>query len=368
MKFKAPPLHIAILIAMIAGLAAGRLVPSCVPYVQPLGQIFLRLLRMLVVPLVFVSILDGIMQVGSLQRLSRLGMKTLLFYGATNFLAVAVSLVMVNVIRPGVGVHLFGQAPETAGPTGKIWELVPDNIFASFARGETLQVILVAVLFGAALVVLGKRMESLRRVIGEANELLMTVTSWVILMAPIGVFGLIAAMAGTFDASVLSGVGKFAATILLSLLIHGAITLPVIFKIYARRPLGRFLKNAEPALVSAFSTSSSSATLPITMDCIEKKEGISRDVAGFVLPVGATVNMDGTAIYEAAACLFVAQALGVDLTLGQQILVFFTASLAAVGAASIPSAGLVTLAMVLTAVGLPLEGIGFLLAMTGRWI
>lgn len=362
MKLKAPPLHVAILLAMAAGAVLGRFLPQAVPFVAPLGQIFLRILKMLVIPLTFVSILDGVARAGSMERLSRIGFKTLVFYAATNALAVITSLLLVNWIRPGVGVTIFGHAPAIPAPSGQVWEIIPDNLVAAFARGDTIQIILAAVFFGSGLVVLTQKVPLLRQAVGEANELLLTVTGWVINLAPVGVFGLIAAMAGTFDMSVLAGVGKFAATIILGLLIHGGITLPLLFKIFSNRPLGRFVKNMEPALVSAFSTSSSSATLPITLECIEKEEKISRDIAGFVLPLGATVNMDGTAIYEAAACLFVAQALGVDLTFGQQILVFLTAMLAAVGAAAIPSAGLVTLAMVLTAVKLPLDGIGFLLA------
>jgi Na+/H+-dicarboxylate symporter len=208
---------------------------------------------------------------------------------------------------------------------------------------------------------MGEKAKKLKQAAGEANELMMAITSGVIEFAPIGVFGLIATMAGSFDMSLLMGVGKFALTIILGLAIH-FVTLSVMFRIFSNRPYGRFLKNMEPALMMSFSTSSSAATLPVTMECIEKKENISPEVAGFVLPLGATVNMDGTAIYEAAACLFIAQALGVHLALGQQIVVLVTAAMAAIGAAAVPSAGLVTLALVLNAVRLPLDGIGFLLA------
>ncbi|HTL46611.1 MAG TPA: dicarboxylate/amino acid:cation symporter [Verrucomicrobiae bacterium] len=361
MTFKRPPLHTSIFAAMILGAIVGKLFPQCVPWVQPLGMIFLRLLKLLVVPLTFISIVYGIASIGSMEKLSKMGAKTMGFYLTTNLLAVTTSLILSNVIKPGVGVTVFGSKPNAVPAPGPFWEVVPDNMFSAFVRADTMQIIVVALLFGAGLVFMGEKAKKLKQAAGEANELMMAITSGVIEFAPIGVFGLIATMAGSFDMSLLMGVGKFALTIILGLAIH-FVTLSVMFRIFSNRPYGRFLKNMEPALMMSFSTSSSAATLPVTMECIEKKENISPEVAGFVLPLGATVNMDGTAIYEAAACLFIAQALGVHLALGQQIVVLVTAAMAAIGAAAVPSAGLVTLALVLNAVRLPLDGIGFLLA------
>lgn len=361
-KIKNAPLYALILAGMTLGFMFGFYFPEQADWAAPLGTIFMKLLRMMVIPLVFVSIVDGICRAGSIEKLSSLGGKTVAYYLATNALAVLTGLILVNVIRPGEGVTLFGHHPEQLVSAGHLFDVVPENIFRSFAQGDTLQIIFMAIVFGIGLVVLGDKAPSLRKAVSEANELFLGLTSKIILLAPIGIFGLMAVMAKSLDWSAFSGVMKFAVTILLGLLIHGAVTLVIFFKVFSNRSLGKFFKNVQPALLTAFSTSSSSATLPVSFDCVEKKEGISKEVAGFVLPVGATVNMDGTAIYEAVACLFIAQALGIELSLSAQVIVFFTASLAAIGAASIPSAGLITLAIVLTAVNLPLEGIGFLLA------
>lgn len=356
------PLHTQIFMGMFLGVLYGWLFPDDVTWIEPLGDIFLRLLKMLVMPLIFVSIVDGIARVGSAEKLSQLGLKTTAFYLTTNALAVLTSLILVNGIKPGVGVKIFGEAPENIGPSFSIGELIPKNIFQAFATGDTMQIIFVAILFGTGMAALGNETSTLKRWFEEANNLILKLAGWVIALAPLGVFSLLAQMVQALDIQALTGISKFAATLIIGLMIHGGITLPLFFKFFSDRPLLPFLKMMEPALLTSFSTSSSSATLPVTFDCIENRAKIPKEISGFVLPIGATVNMDGTAIYEAAACLFVAQAMGVDLTLGQQLIVFFTAALAAIGAAAIPSAGLVTLAMVLSAVNLPLEGIGFLLA------
>ena len=357
------PLHIQIFLGMFLGVIFALIYPDGVGYVTPLGSLFIRLLKMIVVPLIFVSIVDGINKVGNAQKLSQLGFKTTAFYLTTNLLAVLTSLILVNWIKPGVGVKIFGthKVPDVA-PAEHLFDFIPTNALQAFTTGNTIQIIFLAILFGVAILHMKDKIPTIITVFNEANELLLKLTGGLVALAPIGVFGLMAGMVKGMDWVTFFGVGKFALVILLGLLIHGGITLPLFFKAMSDRPLIPFVKMMEPALLSAFSTSSSSATLPITMECIEKKAGVSKEIAGFVLPVGATVNMDGTAIYEAAACLFVAQAIGIELSLAQQLIVFFMSALAAIGAAAIPSAGLVTLVMVLNAVNLPIEGIGFLLA------
>lgn len=358
------PLHISIFLGMFLGIAFGYLFPQYAGWVHPLGLIFLKLLKMIVIPLIFVSIVDGINQAGSMEKLSKLGGKTVLYYMATTALAVATSLILVNLIHPGTGVTLFGEKPEILNQSSGIhlMDFIPGNMLGAFVDSQALQIILIALMIGMGMVAMGERVGGLRKGFAEANALLMKITSVMIDFAPVGIFGLMANMASSFDMSAVSGVFKFVVTILAGLGIHALITLPIIFKIFSGRSLTHFVQSVYPALFSAFSTASSSATLPITLDCVEEREGISKETAGFVLPVGATVNMDGTAMYEAVACMFIAQALGVDMSFGAQLMIFFTATLAAVGAAAIPSAGLITLAIVLTAVKLPLEGIGFLLA------
>lgn len=356
------PFHYQIFIGIVFGIIFGLAFPNLVFIVKPFGVIFLKLLKLMVVPLIFVSLVDGVARVGSAERLSALGFRTAVFYLATNALSVITSLFLVNTIRPGDGVKIFGEKPAVPPPPTDFLNFIPQNFFKSLVEGDTMQIIFVALFFGVGLVAIKEKGKMLRELFSELNEWILKIVSFVMRLAPIGVFGLLAGMVQAFDWQALQGVGKFALTLLLGLLIHGCITLPLLFKIFSKRSLKEFVKTMEPALFTSFSTSSSAATLPVTMDCIENRAKIPKDIAGFVLPIGATVNMDGTAMYEAAACLFVAQSLGIDLNLGQQLIVFFTAALAAIGAAAIPSAGLVTLAMVLTAVHLPLEGIGFLLA------
>lgn len=356
------PFHFQILIGMILGLLWGIFLPDQVFLVAPLGQIFIKLLKMIVIPLIFVSVIDGINSVGSAKQLSKLGGRTVGYYVATNVLAVLVSLFLVNIIRPGAGVTVFGEGFEGMPSATGLFDFIPKNIFEALANGSSLQIIFVAILLGVGMVRLEGKTANLAQWFKEVNALLMKLTGMIIALAPIGVFGLIASMTQALDWGTFLGIGKFAVTIILSLLVHGAIVLPILLKVFTGRSIKDFFLAARPALLTAFSTSSSSATLPLTLKCVQEKGKVKKEIAGFVLPVGATVNMDGTAMYEATACLFIAQALGIDLSLSQQLIVFFTASLAAIGAASIPSAGLITLALVLNAVGLPLEGIGFLLA------
>jgi len=356
------PLYLQIFAGMGAGLVFGILLPNQVAWIAPLGTIFLKLLKMIVIPLIFVSIVDGITRMGNIQKLSSLGWKTIVYYLGTNVLAVFVSLILVNMIQPGEGVKAFGTSAADYATKGFSLEIIPSNIVASFAQGNSIQIIFVAILLGIALVVMFQKVPHIISLISEAHDILLSITGFLVRLAPIGVFGLMASMVSALDWQVFVGIGKFAITILLGLIIHGCLILPLLFRMFSKRPLGDFFQKMRPALLSAFSTSSSSATLPITLNCVEKEVGVRKEIPGFVLPIGATVNMDGTAMYEATACLFIAQAVGIELSLMQQLIVFFTASLAAVGAAAIPSAGLVTLTLVLSAVGLPLEGIGLLLA------
>lgn len=352
-KFSLP---LAIFVGMIAGIIFGILFPDKAYIAAPLGKIFLKALRIIVIPLIFVSIIDAIGRTGDMAKLSALGSKTVFYYLATNALAVITSLFVVNLIKPGLGVTFFGKE------TTALFEATDKNIFEVILSSQTLQIIFLAITIGAVTAVFRDKTNVLREFFRKANELILKITGFVILFAPFGVFGLLAPVAGDLNWQSAVGIGKFAITIFLALSIHACITLPLIFKTFSKRSFKEFLKAAGPALLGAFSTSSSSATLPITLRSMEKDAKISHETAGFVLPIGATVNMDGTAMYEAMACLFIAQAVGIDIGILGQITIFFTASIAAIGAAAIPSAGLVTLVMVLTAVNLPLEGIGFLLA------
>ncbi len=328
-----------------------------------LGDLFLRGLRMVVIPLIFSSLALGIAHLGDVTRLSRLGALTVLYYIATNFIAVTIGLVLVNLLQPGVGVTLpLGEKPQTPSLTltDLVRSAIPANPFESLAKGETLPLIFLALLTGILLLVAQKEGEPVRRLLDSVLKLTMIVVRWLIAIAPLGVFGLAVSLTAKFGLDAFKPIAKYAVVVLLGLAAHGVFALPLLAWTFGRTSPLSYLRRFAPALLTALSTSSSSATLPVTLGCAHQA-GIRDEVRNFVLPLGATVNMDGTALYEAVAACFVAQVLGMNLSLSQQLIVFITANLAAIGAAGIPSAGLVTMGFVFQSVGLPLEGIAFIL-------
>jgi Na+/H+-dicarboxylate symporter len=336
-----------------------------------LGDFFLKALKMVIVPLVVASMIVGITSLGDVRRLGRLGGFTVLYYLATTGISVLLGIVLVNWIRPGVGIELgAGGVPEQVMGHGEmafsdlVLSFLSDNIFGAMARMELLPIIVFSLVFGAVLTSLGDRGRPVIDFFDGLNEAMMKMVHLIMWLAPVGVFGLVAARFAQAAelAEVVGGLGRYMATVLLGLGIHGLVVLPVLVWLFGGRNPLRYLGDLSAALLTAFSTASSSATLPLTLECVEEKAGVSRRSAYFVLPLGATVNMDGTALYEAVAAIFIAQATGIALTPVQQVLIFLTATLAAIGAAGIPQAGLVTMVIVLQAVGLPLEGIGLILA------
>lgn len=354
-------------IGVLAGLLYGLLLPDRVGVVAFFGDLFLALLKMIVVPLVAVSVFLGVASLESLTRLRGLGVKTLLYYLITTSLAVLTGLALVNLIRPGVGVALAPAAPEELpSPEGLtlrdfLLRLIPTNPIGSMARGEILPVIVFSLLLGAAAIPVRDRTTVVRFFRG-LNDAILTLTRWIMVLAPLGVMGLVADVVAEKGLGVLLPIARYAFTVAGGLVLHAAVTLPLVLWLFGRRSALWLADKVRGALAVAFSTASSSATLPVTLEAMEKEAGIKPEVAGFVLPLGATINMDGTALYEAVAAMFIAQAYGIPLSLPQQGVIFLTATLAAIGAAGIPSAGLVTMAIVLKAVGLPLEGIGLILA------
>jgi len=375
-------LHWKIIIGMAAGVVVGLVVnesstlPGVIktpvsvvftPFIGPVGQIFIKLLKMLIVPLILASMVTGVARVGDIRKLGGLGGKTFLFYIATTFASVLVGLILVNIVRPGAGApDMGGDVPDavrTHVTVGSILlNMIPANPVKAMAEMQILPIIVFSLLFGAVLTTIGERGKPLIDLFDSLNEAMMKLTDWVIQLAPYGVFALLAAVVAETGPGIFANLGKYMATVLLGLSVHALVTLPILLKLVGGANPKRYFGKVAPALTTAFSTASSSATLPLTIDCVETKAKVSPRVASFVLPLGATINMDGTALYESVAAVFVAQVYGIDLSFGQQILIFFTATLAAIGAAGIPSAGLVTMAIVLNAVGLPLEGIGMILA------
>jgi Na+/H+-dicarboxylate symporter len=364
-----------ILIGIVIGIAAAfagvELFGDRMLAFEWMGTLFLKALKMIIVPLIMASMIVGITGLGDVRRLGRVGGLTVLYYATTTALAVGLGIILVNVFRPGAGLGLTASVTpdvvmgkEAMGFTDIVLSFVSDNIFKSMAELDILPIIVFSLLLGGILTTLGRDGEPVIAFFNGLNEAIMKMVHLLMFTAPLGVFGLVAgrfARAGDLG-ELIGGLGKYMATVLVGLGIHGFVVLPLILWLFARRNPWRYLVNMATPLLTAFSTASSSATLPLTIEATEERNGVSRQSAYFVLPLGATLNMDGTALYESVAAIFIAQAVGIELTLAQQVMIFLTATLAAVGAAGIPQAGLVTMVIVLRAVGLPLEGIGLILA------
>jgi len=343
------------------------LAAALAPVIDVTAEIFIRLLKMLIVPLIFASMVMGVARVGDVRRLGKMGAKTVVFYLVTTWAPVLVGLTMVNIIRPGVGAPLLGgEVPPAAMGSVTLKEIIlnmiPTNPVKAMAEMDILPLIFFSLLFGSVLTTLGKKGEPLISFFDSFNEAMMKLTDVVIRLAPAGVFALLARVVVQTGPAIFANLGKYMATVLVGLAVHAFVTLPLILWFFGRVRPRRYAGAVAPALTTAFSTASSSATLPLTMECVERRAGVPGRIGSFVLHLGATVNMDGTALYESVAAVFIAQVYGIHLGLTQQVLVFLTATLAAIGAAGIPSAGLVTMAIVLRAVGLPLDGIGMILA------
>ena len=346
------------------------------------GEIFLRLLRMLIVPLVAASVFSAVVNLGQVGELGKVGIHTLLYYFATTALAVLTGLILVNWIHPGHGIdpeslrHLGIEfsVPEAVSIQGvgdrnavfiileTLIEMIPINPFEALAKADVLQIIFFSVFFGIIAGKLGKKTESVR-VLVEALDLIVAKSiEWVMLIAPYCIFLLVTDSFMDLGLPVLQVLAKYAFTVFFGLCIHAFVTLPLLVWLIGGYNPFKLCKAVSTALMTAWSTASSAATLPLTMDCVHRKAGVPSKISDFVLPLGATVNMDGTALYESVAVIFIAELMGIQLDFSMQIVVFITATLAAIGAAAVPGAGLVTMGIVLTAVGLPLDGIGLILA------
>jgi Na+/H+-dicarboxylate symporter len=369
------PLHYQILVAIIAGGLFGFYFPSVTRYSNWAGELFLRALNMIIVPLILCSITTGVASVGSGGKLGRLGLKTMGFYVFSTLAAIVTGFVLVTVIKPGTGAELGFQVPVediTAASTSfgeTLIKIVPTNIFESLMQGQMLSIIFFAVLFGFFITRINEKPRLLLMdVFNAALDVIMKITLFIIKFTPVGVFSITAKviaqqiLIGNEISEVISRLGLYFITVLAGLLIHSFITLPLVVKLVGRAKPFRHFRNMAAPLLTAFSTSSSNATLPLSMKAVETEDGVSNKITSFTLPLGATINMNGTALYECVAVMFIAQAYGVELNFAQQLIVIFTALLAAIGSAGIPMAGLVMMAVVLKAVGLPLEGIGLILA------
>ncbi len=357
-------LHYQILISMVIGLALGLVLRESTDsiiyhFVVSMGTLFIRLLKMIIVPLIFSSIVVGVSSLGSGRTLGRIGAKTFAYYFLTSLLAILIGLILTNLIVPGVGTPLAAaDAFDTSslsrpGSIGEILiRMVPLNPIQAASSGDMLGIIFFSILLGVSISSIEDGKDStVRRFFESLFKAMMKMTEMIIKLAPLGVLGLITKVVATTGLAIFISVGKYVITIALGLSLHILFVLPTIFYLFTgKNPVLHFRAMA-PAMATAFSTSSSNATLPMTIKCIEKNAGVSNKVSSFVLPLGATINMDGTALYECAGVLFIAQVLGVDLTIYQQLIIVVTALLASIGAAGIPSAGLVMIFIVTQAVG-----------------
>ncbi len=364
-------LHWQILIAMILAVYYGIFLKDEVIYVAWMGDIFLRALRMIIIPLILSSIISGVANIGTAENLGRLGLKTFFYYIMTSTIAILTGLVLVNVFQPGIGADLgLSQAVEgLSGSKEPIWEtlknIIPTNIFQAFVENRMLSVIFFAIVFGFFITqVKPKHSHIMKEFFNSFFEIMMKITLFIIKFTPLGIFGIVAKVVSEQEdlINLLMRMGMYMGVVVLALFIHAFITLPVILRFIGRINPFKYFKAVSTPLLTAFSTSSSNATLPLTMEAVEHNGGVSNKITSFTLPLGATINMDGTALYECVAAIFIAQAYGVELGLLEQFTIVVTALLASIGAAGIPMAGLIMITIILTAVGLPLEGVGLIIA------
>ncbi|MCQ6526889.1 dicarboxylate/amino acid:cation symporter [Bacillus mycoides] len=366
----------AILIALFLGLVVGLTLNLAAPSMfeplnqyafNPLGQLFIRLIKMLVVPVVFISIVLGAAGLGDPKQLGRIGLKSISFFLVTTAVAISIAVTFALIIKPGAGgnfktdgLKYEGAKTETSF-VDTLLNIVPDNPAKAMADGNMLQIIAFAALIGLGLAVLGKRVQGVHSLLEQGNELMMYLVNLVMKLAPIGTFGLLASSVGKMGLAGVAAMFKYMIVVMLVLIIHGVFVYGGLLKVLAKESIIRFFKHFGPVMAIGFSTSSSNASLPFAMKTAQEKLGVPKAISSFVQPLGATINMDGTAIMQGVATVFIAQVYGVELTLPQLAMVVLTAVLASIGTAGVPGVGLVMLTMVLNQVNLPVEGIALII-------
>ena len=378
---KLPSLNIQILVGVIFGVMVGlyfhalgaenTTVQSGLYAAGLVGTLFIDLLKMILIPLVFCSISVGIANLRQQQQMHFVWVTTLVFFISSMAIAIGVALFAGNYFKPGSGLHvaMFEHAMQNfEAKQLPLPEFIAQflhglfvNPFTALAQSNVLAVVMFALMLGIALVIGGERFSNIRTLLQEVLDITMMIVAWVMRLAPLGIMALLIKLIAVQDAAMLATLLKFVAVVVGTLLLHGVVLLPLILYLFTGKSPLLFWRGAREALITAFATSSSSATLPVTLRCATQALQVKPEIAGFVIPLGATINMDGTALYEAAAALFIANLVGVELSFAQQLIVFFTAMIAAMGAPGIPSAGMVTMVLVLQSVGLPAEAIAILL-------
>lgn len=354
-----------ILIAFILAIILGVIFGPSIGVIKPLGTLFLRLIKFIIVPLVLSSLIVGVAGIGDTKKLGRMGGKTVAYYLLTTAMAVTIGLLMGNLLSPGA-IQLdipVTQAAEAKEPTGFIdtlLNIVPTNPIAALVEGNMLQIIFFAIFLGIGMTLVGEKSKPLFHFFDGLADVMYKITAIVMRFAPFGVLGLVAPVVGEYGPDVLLPLLKVILAVAVASLLHVLITYSFAVKTFAKMNPITFFKGILPASIVAFSTTSSSGTLPVTIKSAEENLGVSKKVSSFVLPLGATINMDGTALYQGVSALFIAQFFGIDLSIMQQVTVVLTATLASIGTAGVPGAGLIMLTMVLQAVNLPLEGLALI--------
>ncbi|HBZ11934.1 MAG TPA: dicarboxylate/amino acid:cation symporter [Bacillus bacterium] len=354
-----------ILAAFILAIIAGIIFGERATVVQPLGDLFLRLIKFIIVPLILSTIVVGVTSAGSMKKLGSLGGKAIGYFLLTSFIAIALGLFAGFVFQPGAGVDLAVQgdaveAPETEGVIATLLNIIPTNPVEALTTGAVLQIIFFAIFLGVGISLVGEKALPVQRFFEGLAEVMYKITGIVMKIVPLGIFGLLAPIVGTYGPSVLMPLIKVIIAMVVAVIVHVALVYSAAVKTFGKMNPYDFFKGIFPAASVAFATCSSSGTLPVTMKNTQENLGVSKETSSFVLPLGATINMDGTAIYQGIAVMFIAQYFGVELTMAQILIVALMGTLASIGAAGVPGAGLIMLTMVLTAVNLPLEGIALI--------
>lgn len=364
-----------ILLGILLGLIVGTVLHLYFPSVfdvfneyifDPIAVLFIKAIKMIVVPLVFFSIASGAAGIANPRKLGRIGVKTISLYMLTTAVAITIGLTMANVIAPGEGVQI-GEASEKPdiqeAPPLKdtLLNIIPENPIQAMAEAEMLQIIFFALFFGIAMALLGEKVNRVKQVIEQGNEVTIKMVDLVMKTAPYAAFALMARAIGQAGVELIGSMAWYMVTILGALVLQMAIIYSLLIWVLAKMNPLHFYKAMAPAMEVAFTTSSSAATLPVTMECVERDMKVPKSISSFILPLGATVNMDGTSIMQGVAAVFIAQLYGIDLSLADQVMIILTATLASIGTAAVPGAGLVMLSMVLTSVGLPVEGIAIIM-------
>ncbi|MBN2070308.1 MAG: dicarboxylate/amino acid:cation symporter [Candidatus Krumholzibacteriota bacterium] len=367
------------MIGLVAGIPIGLLLGPRAEVIEPLGKLFIRLIRMIVVPLVFSSLFVGTASLGDIKKLGRIGAKTVAYYLCTTAIAITIGLTLGNIFKPGENIDSSTRtqlmasyekeaalkidlAKNKPGVLETITRIVPANPVESLAEENMLQIIFFALIFGIAVTLIpGNGGKPVIDFFAAVSDGMVQLVHIVMKMAPLGVLALIAAVVGKFGIDILLSLLRYAIVVIVGLAVHGVFIYSSAVRVFSGiRPMV-FFRAIRPAQLIAFSTSSSNATLPVTIECVEENLGVSEEISSFVLPLGATINMDGTALYQGVAAVFIAQVYGISLSIGDQLTIVLMATLASIGTAGVPGVGIITLAMVLQTIGVPLEGIALVL-------